>query len=129
MKSTTGSSKRRIISRLVKGANGRMRYCAMRFAEELADVSEFALPNTHSVRPQELEMAKSLVEALASPWKPEQYKDEYQANIMRVIQAKLKGKQPKLQGETVGPQQAEVVDLMARLRQSLEAGVRPREKQ
>jgi DNA end-binding protein Ku len=101
----------------------------MRFAEELADVSEFALPNTHSVRPQELEMAKSLVETLASPWKPEQYKDEYQANIMRVIQAKLKGKQPKLQGEAVAPQQAEVVDLMARLRQSLEAGVRPREKQ
>ena len=31
----------------------------MRFADELAEASEFAVPETQSVRPQELEMAKS----------------------------------------------------------------------
>ena len=38
---------------------------------------------------------------------------------MRVIKGKLKGKKPRLK-EAATPQQAEVVDLMARLRASLE---------
>jgi non-homologous end joining protein Ku len=42
---------------------------------------------------------------------------------MRVIQAKLKGRRPELKGRTQS-QPAEVVDLMARLRASLE-GTRP----
>jgi len=39
---------------------------------------------------------------------------------MRVIRAKVKGKTPKLVAGDRGPSQAEVVDLMARLRASLE---------
>ena len=39
---------------------------------------------------------------------------------MRVINAKLKGKRPKLEEMASTPQGAEVVDLMARLRASLE---------
>ena len=38
---------------------------------------------------------------------------------MKVIQSKLKGRRPKLQ-EREAPQSAEVVDLMSRLRASLE---------
>ena len=39
---------------------------------------------------------------------------------MRVIQAKLKGRKPRLE-ERETPQSADVVDLMARLRASLES--------
>jgi len=56
---------------------------------------------------------------LSAKWEPEKYTDEYRDNLMKVIQAKLKGKKPKLQ-ERETPQTAEVVDLMARLRASLE---------
>ena len=46
------------------------------------------------------------------------YIDEYRENLMRIIQAKLKGKEVTLEaGEE--PRQAEVVDLMERLRRSL----------
>jgi DNA end-binding protein Ku len=100
----------------------------MRFADELADAAEFNFPGPEIVRPQELDMAKSLVQTLASSWKPEQYTDEYRTNIMQIIEAKLKGKKPVLQGGPAGPQRAEVVDLMSRLRQSLEAGKADREK-
>ena len=41
-------------------------------------------------------------------------------NLMRVIRGKLKGRAPKLVDRDHGPKQAEVVDLMARLRASLE---------
>ena len=39
---------------------------------------------------------------------------------MRVIRAEMKGKTPKLVAGDHGPKQADVVDLMARLRASLE---------
>lgn len=91
----------------------------MRFADELADLSEFRFPKAQGIRPAELNMAKQLVENLSAKWDPEKYTDEYKANLMRVIQAKLKGRKPRLQ-ERETPQQADVIDLMSRLRASLE---------
>ena len=91
----------------------------MRFADELADLAEFKFPAAKDVRPGEMNMALQLIESLSASWEPEKYTDEYRDNLMRVIKAKLKGKKPKLQ-ERDTPQQADVVDLMARLRASLE---------
>ena len=91
----------------------------MRYAEELVDTNEFSFPPAHDVRKPELQMARTLVENLAGRWDPAQYTDEYRANLMKIINAKLKGKEAHL--ESVGePQQTEVVDLMERLRQSLQ---------
>ena len=92
----------------------------MRFADELADLGEFRFPATNGIRPAELKMAKQLVETLSAKWEPEKYTDEYVDNLKRVIQAKLKGRKPKLK-ERETPHGAEVVDLMARLRASLES--------
>ena len=92
----------------------------MRFADELADLSEFRFPQAEGVRPGEMNMALQLIDSLSSSWEPEKYTDEYRENLMRLIQAKLKGKTPRLQ-ERDTAQGADVVDLMARLRASLEA--------
>jgi DNA end-binding protein Ku len=91
----------------------------MRYAEELVDTSEYRFPSASDVRKPELQMARTLVEQLADKWDPSQYTDEYRKNLMKIIQAKLKGREPKLT-EAVEPQQAEVVDLMERLRASLQ---------
>lgn len=93
----------------------------MRFADELADTSQFRFPSVKDVRGKELDMALALVENLSADWKPEKYTDEYRENLMRLIQAKLKGRKPKLK-EEVRPQEAEVIDLMERLQRSLAAG-------
>jgi DNA end-binding protein Ku len=63
-------------------------------------------------------MAKALVNSLAAKWDPAKYTDQYRENLMRIIQGKLQGKEVPLEapGE---PRQAEVVDLMERLRRSL----------
>jgi DNA end-binding protein Ku len=91
----------------------------VRFAEELVDVHKFKFPSAKELRPKELEMATTLVESLAADWEPEKYKDDYTINLMRVIKAKIKGAEPKLVSEEK-KQPAQVVDLMERLRQSLE---------
>ena len=95
----------------------------MRFADELADLSSFSLPKADGLRKPELAMARQLIDHLSSEWDPQKYTDEYQENLMRIIQAKLKGKKPRLQAH-VDERQANVVDLMERLRASL-AGAQP----
>lgn len=92
----------------------------MRFSDELADLGEFRFPKAEDVRPEELKMAKLLIDNLSGTWSPDQYTDEYRANLMRVIEAKLKGRKPKLEAGREPARQAEVVDLMSRLRASLE---------
>jgi DNA end-binding protein Ku len=91
----------------------------MRFEDELVDVDELHFPAKADVRKQELEMAKSLVESLAAKWDPAKYTDQYRENLMRIIKGKAKGRKVALEGgEPHRP--AKVVDLMERLRQSLE---------
>jgi DNA end-binding protein Ku len=98
----------------------------MRFSDELVDVDGFSLPTANGVGGKELQMAKTLVENLASEWDPGKYTDQYRENLLRIIKGKLKGRTVKLaSGEE--PRQAEVVDLMERLRQSLaKSGGAPR---
>jgi DNA end-binding protein Ku len=90
----------------------------MRFADELVDTESFDFPKAE-VRKSELDMAKALVNSLAAEWDPSKYTDEYRQNLMRIINAKTKGKTVELEAAEE-PRQAEVVDLMERLRRSLE---------
>ena len=92
----------------------------MRYADELVDISKFSFPPAGTVQKAELDMAKALIEGLAGKWQPEKYTDDYRDNLMRVIKARMKGVQPRLK-DTGEPVRGEVVDLMERLRKSLEA--------
>src|SRR6478672_2048831 len=94
----------------------------MRFANELVDAGEFNFPSREAVRPQELQMAEQLVANLAEPFDPTRYTDEYRANLMRIIKAKMKGKKPKLEEPDEETPDSGVLDLMSRLRASLEEG-------
>ena len=65
----------------------------------------------------EVEMAKSLVENLSEPFKPEKYDDTYRKELLDLLRAKAKGKAlPEPEPE----EQGEVVDLLAALRESVE---------
>jgi len=65
----------------------------------------------------EVEMAKSLVENLSEPFKPEKYDDTYRKELLDLLRAKAKGKAlPEPEPEEEG----EVVDLLAALRESVE---------
>ncbi len=94
----------------------------MRFANELIDIGEFSFPSAEGVRPQEIQMAEQLIGNLAEPFQPEKYTDDYRANLMRVIKAKMKGKKIKLEEPEREAEDAGVIDLMSRLRESLEQG-------
>jgi len=95
----------------------------MRFASELVDAAEFHFPAASTVRPQELRMAEQLVQNLASDFDPAKYTDEYRGNLMRLVRAKMQGKRPKRSARgAAAVDDDRVVDLMARLRESLREG-------
>lgn len=91
----------------------------MRFADELAELGDYVFPDAEGIRPAELKMATQLIDNLSAKWDPAKYADEYTANLMKVIQGKIKGRRPKLKVRET-PQSADVADLMSRLRASLE---------
>jgi DNA end-binding protein Ku len=77
------------------------------------------------VRPQELQMAESLIDTMAGEFDPSEYHDAYREALQQVIEAKVEGKElvrPEA-GEQAGP----AVDLMAALRASVDAAKRERE--
>jgi DNA end-binding protein Ku len=95
----------------------------MRFGDELVDTSEFKFPSDAGVRPQELQMATQLIDNLSSEFDPSKYTDDYHDNLMKIIKAKMKGKKIEVP-EAEAPESTQVVDLIARLQESLELGKR-----
>lgn len=93
----------------------------MRFAEELVDLSDLSLPSEDNVRPQELQMAEQLVANLSQPFDPSKYTDDHRANLMKIIRAKMKGKKIDMP-EPEKRESTQVVDLIARLQESLDMG-------
>lgn len=93
----------------------------MRFAGELVDMDEITFPKGDNVRPQELQMAEQLIANLTDTFDPSKYVDDYRANLMKIIRAKMKGKAVEIE-EPEERESTQVVDLIARLQESLELG-------
>ncbi len=64
----------------------------LRFAQEIRSPKELTLPSTKS-KPAELKMAVNLINQLSNKFDPKKYKDEYTSKLLKIIQAKAKGKQ------------------------------------
>lgn len=91
----------------------------LRFAEEIKDTDGLNIPAKASIKPNELEMAVNLIEALTpKKFSLAKYKDTYHAALMKIIAQKEKGRQPKVPSFKVVASKNK--DLMAQLKASLE---------
>jgi DNA end-binding protein Ku len=89
----------------------------MYYADEVREVAEFE-PHRKLVNEKELKLAKTLIGSLVADFRPQKYKDTYRENLLKLIDAKVKGKEIKAAPE---PKVAKVVDIVDALRKSLEA--------
>ena len=65
----------------------------IRFAEEIRDYDELNIPKDITVKPAELKMAQALINQLTpKKFSMSQYKDTYDVELMKIIEAKAKGK-------------------------------------
>jgi DNA end-binding protein Ku len=71
-----------------------------------------------TIRPQEIQMARSLIENLTEEFKPEEFRDEYREALLDVVEKKVAGEEIEV---VEAPEPAKVVDLMEALKASVEA--------
>jgi DNA end-binding protein Ku len=91
----------------------------MRFPEELVDISKFQAPGEAHLGKQELQMASKLVESMTSPWKPEQYQDEYRHALERVIEEKIEHPGKRIPSQPRKKRPPNVIDLVSVLEKSI----------
>lgn len=87
----------------------------MYFKNEIRKVSEYGHVNGEA-RPEEIKLARELIENLSTHFKPERYHDEYQGKLRAMLDAKLKGKKVPIATEH---KMAPVIDMMEALKRSL----------
>ncbi len=92
----------------------------LRYAEELRDPrSALSGVKETPVSAQELTLAKQLIAGSTSPFNLSAYKDDYEAAVRKLVNAKRKGK--ALPEPEPPPARGKVVNIMDSLRKSLEA--------
>jgi DNA end-binding protein Ku len=91
----------------------------LRFNDEIVDPKNLDIPGKREYSKNEMEIAKSLIEKLVDKFDPKDYKDTYTEELMRLIEAKAKGKKIRVSDEKA-PKPTDVTDLLAALKKSLE---------
>lgn len=96
----------------------------MRFADEVVPPEQVGdlLGDAAEIEPKkrEVEMAKALIDSLATDFDPSSYKDEHRAELLALIERKAAGEKV-VSTETEEPAPTKAPDLMAALEESLAA--------
>ena len=93
----------------------------LNYADEVRDPAESLdhLPERGPSSGKELDMARTLIESMSAPWRPEDYRDTYTDQVNELIEAKLVGNE--VVAASKAPEATEVTDLLEALRRSVEA--------
>jgi len=97
----------------------------MHFADEIRPTKGIA-PKGARVAKDDLDLAIQLVRRLEGEFEPRRYKDTYRDELMKIIRAKERGETVEVAEEE--PEAEEPIDLMAALRESVEAARKSRPK-
>lgn len=88
------------------------------YADEVRQLSEYGHPEEVALKPEEVKLARQLVESLAGEFEPQKYHDEYRARLKALLDAKLEGREV---AAAPAAQMAPVIDMMEALKKSLAA--------
>lgn len=113
---------------LVRARDDVLMLHTMLWPDEVRDSSFAAPPGTVKANPAEVSMAKMFIEQLSGDFDPTQFTDAYREALEQVVQAKLQGVPMPAETTSEAPREAEVVDLVAALKASVEAAKRRREE-
>ena len=97
----------------------------MYWPDEIRDAEFEELDEDVKIAPQELQMAKSLIDNMTGDFDPDEFKDEYREKIEALVQKKIEGEEIAVVEETGT---AKVLDLIEALKQSVEQSGKPAAK-
>lgn len=102
----------------------------LRFSHEVQEIHEAKFLDDFDLKkikitPKEMKAAKTLVDEMTAKWKPDQYKDTYQDELLKYIKKKVKqGDVEEVQEESSEGANTNVIDLMPFLQKSIKAGAK-----
>ena len=102
----------------------------MRYPQELVDIADYDIPSgsaaAHRVTKPEMQMARQLIESMATTWKPSDYKDEFRARLHKAIEKRMKSKGVVTPPEDEAEEETttNVVDFMDLLKKSIASNKR-----
>lgn len=76
----------------LRAEDGYLMLVTLRHAGEVVSADALQPPGGRALDARELKMAAQLVDALAGEFDPEQYRDEYAARVMELVEAKAEGR-------------------------------------
>ena len=91
----------------------------IRFEQQIRDQDELKLDDQVTVSKKELDMGLALISQYTEPLDLSKYKDEYHTELLKLIEAKAKGKRPTI--KKLKPKAAKNDDLYEQLMSSLTA--------
>jgi DNA end-binding protein Ku len=92
----------------------------LNFSDEVLNPADMpGMESTVKVPAKELDMAKKLIEALAGPWEPDRYKENYRERVMELIERKAEGEEVHIESHE-DEEPAKVFNLMKALEESLQ---------
>ncbi|MGC3986159.1 MAG: Ku protein [Pseudorhodoferax sp.] len=101
----------------------------LRWGDEVKTLDALDLPpaGRRNISAAEMTMAKQLVAEMSGDWNPEDFKDEFRHQVMKLVDKKVKAGDTEtvIQPEEEAPEAANVVDLTALLQRSLKGGRKP----
>ena len=102
----------------VRPLDGVLLMNTLHWPDEIRSTEDLELPEDVKISPKEIQMAETLVDAMATKFDPTEYKDEYKEAVEDIVKAKVEGEEiieaPEEEAETT------VADLMDALRASVE---------
>jgi DNA end-binding protein Ku len=75
---------------------GYLMLITLRHADEIIAVDALKAPEGRELQQREIAMAEQLLSALHGPFDPKQFKDQYRARVMELVETKAAGKKPKV---------------------------------
>jgi DNA end-binding protein Ku len=95
----------------------------LRYAHELKDAESAGVKKVahlaKSSRTAEFTMAQQLIESMVSDWKPEEFRDTYKEDVLKLVKQRARGAKASPASQTEAPAETKVLDLVAALRGSL----------
>lgn len=113
---------------LVRAHDSVLMLHTMLWPDELRDTGFAAPPAEIKANPAEVGMAKMFIDQLSGEFDPSQFTDSYREALEQVVSAKLQGVAMPAAATSDAPKDAEVVDLVAALKASVEAAKKRREE-
>jgi DNA end-binding protein Ku len=107
----------------IRPMNGVLTMATMRFADEVVQpdqLDDVLGADEVELDEREVEMAKKLIDSLASDFDPNKYRDEYREELLDLIERKAKGEDVVV-AQSEEPTPTKAPDLMAALEESLAA--------